>query len=87
MLLKEDLSYDLVVKLSVTAPTLSKTKVKGGDLVTFATNVTNLGASGVQNVTVLFLLDGTQLGSTRTITSLAPGAQATVKEDCDPYRR
>jgi uncharacterized repeat protein (TIGR01451 family) len=69
------------VKLSVTAPTLSRTKVKGGELVTFATDVTNLGGSTVQNVAVRFLLDGAQLGATRTIAALAAGARASITSD------
>jgi uncharacterized repeat protein (TIGR01451 family) len=69
------------VKLSVTAPTLSPTKVKGGQIVTFASDVTNLGTSTVQNVTVRFLLDGAQLGATRVISALAPGARMSITSD------
>jgi hypothetical protein len=67
--------------LAPTSLSLSPTKVKGGDSVTFQAEVANLGGTPAANVAVRFLLDGAQLGTERTIASLAGGASVAVSSE------
>jgi hypothetical protein len=66
------------VDLAVSPPTLSKEKVRGGDNVTFTTQVSNLGTSSAANVVVRFLVDGVQLGADQTLSTLSAGGNVTV---------
>ena len=67
--------------LASAAPTLTATKAKGGDAVTFSASVSNPGQASASGVVVRFLADGVQLGSQRTIDLLAAGASASVSSD------
>ncbi|HKP18941.1 MAG TPA: CARDB domain-containing protein [Gaiellaceae bacterium] len=64
--------------LTVSAPTVSAKRAKGGDSVTFAVKVANGGEASAPNVAVRFLVDGVAVGSDRTIAQVAGGSTSSA---------
>ncbi len=57
---------------------LSTQKVRGGDSVTITATVRNIGTAPARNVPVAFRVDGAQVGSVQTISSIAAGGSGTA---------